>query len=153
MTVPFGFVAETLVQTPDGPRPIADLAPGHLVLAWTDDGLTPRPVVAVHADAADHLVAIRLDPDDGNGTHEVRGVSPGTYLWDAFEEMFRGAASLSSLAELVWCPSDGDPIPRRVDETVEHHRPGTPLHHLTLEGPEAAFVADGVVVRHRPEGP
>lgn len=153
MTVPFGFVPETLVLTPDGPRPIADLRPGESVLCWADDAVTVRSIVAVHADAVDHLVEVRLDPADGHGPHRVRGVSPGTYLWDAFEEMFRGAASLSSLAELLWCSEGGDAVARRVDETVEHHRPGATLHHLTLDGPESTFFADGVVVRHRPEGP
>lgn len=144
MPVPFGFVPETVVATPSGPRPLVEVAVGEAV--WSADAATGTPVVrqviAVHAESAvDHLVAVEAEGA------LLRGVTPGTAVWDAFEGMFRGAGSLSVAAELRVFGDDATAV-SPVLGVDEHVRPGGTVHHLTLDGPEGAFFADGVLVRH-----
>jgi hypothetical protein len=146
MSVPFGLIAGTLVATPTGPRAIETLHPGDRVWAWD---LSRRvaieaPVVALHAERVDHLNEIV------GSVSRLRGCAPGTGIFDAFEEMFRAAASVSSLSEvLVW--QEGVAISDPVDEVPEHNRPDTGIHHLTLGEDQTCFFADGLLVRHRTE--
>jgi hypothetical protein len=96
----------------------------------------------VHVDQTDHLDEVITDL----GT--LRGCTPGTAIYDAFEDMFRAAASLSSLSEVV-VRRDGHAAVAAVDAILEHHAPQTVVHQLTLEGTVNCFFADGMLVKHR----
>ncbi|MCB9681905.1 MAG: Hint domain-containing protein [Alphaproteobacteria bacterium] len=144
MAVAFGFVPGTRIATPDGPVPIEALTPGDVVWAWDPSEPAPTRATVVQAPRtpARHLVAIDL------GTARLAGLTPGTYVWDAFEEIFRGASSLSTLAELLVGDADGlvaTPVvevpERQVDTPIE-------VVHLGLDRAGATFLADGVLVRH-----
>lgn len=144
MPVPLGFLATSPVLTPTGPRPLGELDVGDLVLAVDVDArtLAPARVAAVRREPADQLVAIDL------GDHVVRAAAPGTGFFDAFEDLFRAAGSLSALSELlVW--TGGGLEPRAVLEVPERDAPGAEVVHLVLEAPAAALIVDGVVVRHK----
>jgi hypothetical protein len=142
MSAVVGFVPECLVRTPNGDARLGDLVVGDLVLAWSPKaGLVPRPILAVYVQPAEHLYRLVAGPC------VVQGCTPGTAVMDAFEDMFRGAGSLSSLAELQTV--DGSVA---LDDAVEFTRPG-PVLHLTLQGDEGNFFVDGVLVRHIPVTP
>jgi hypothetical protein len=143
MSVPFGLIAETLVATPDGPKAIEHILPGDVVWSWNiETGEAGRAeVIATHREHVDHLDEILT------ASEALRGCTPGTGIYDAFEDMFRAAASLSSLSEMLrW--TDGATEVQAVDEVAEHHRAGTLVCHLTLSTGHQAFFADGFLVRH-----
>ncbi|MCB9664262.1 MAG: hypothetical protein H6732_09125 [Alphaproteobacteria bacterium] len=144
MPVPLGFPPEASVLTPDGPRPLGSIQPGDRVLAVDAEArtLAPARVVAVREEVADQLVTIETDG------HTVPAAAPGTGFYDAFEELFRAAGSLSALSELLVV--EGQALePRVVLEVPERDAPGARVLHLVLEAPAHALVVDGVVVRHK----
>lgn len=144
MPVAFGFIAGTRITTPDGAQHIEALGVGDLVVAWdlTASKAASRTVAAVWSEPVDQLIAV-----DG-GEVMLRGVTPGTAVWDAFEGTFRGAGSLSSAGELlVWDGPGVHVVP--IDDLPERAADGAKVWHLTLDGDEGAFFADRVLVRHR----
>lgn len=137
-----GFVASTSVATPDGPRAIADVVVGDVVWAWADATRERVRRVVVETARAEANGLYRLVARGAC----VEGCTAGTYIWDASEDMFRGAGSLSSLTELLVAGDDGvDRVP--LEDAVEIAGDAT-LFHLRLEGDEGCWFAGGVLVRH-----
>jgi RHS repeat-associated protein len=104
------FAAETVVATPHGPRPIADIRAGDLVLAKDPDtgALAYKPVTRVFVTPGKALVELHLETRDG--TDEVIHATPEHPFWvegrgwtNAGElEVGRGVTtSLGQSAELV----------------------------------------------------
>ena len=137
-----GFVGNTPVATPSGPRAIAEIAVGDEVWAWSEatGGLVARAVLETSVAPANGLYQLL-----GDGAC-VEGCTAGTYVWDASEDMFRGAGSLSSLTELLVV--DGVGV-RRVPLADAIEVPGeAEVHHLRIAGEEGAWFAGGLLVRH-----
>jgi hypothetical protein len=146
MPVSFGFVAGTTVQTPSGARPIEGLAVGELVWAWDLDHAraVAAPIVGLHTELVDHLDEVVGEAG------RIAGCAPGTGIYDVFEEMFRAAASLSTLSELLlW--REGQPGSDPVLEVPEHLTPSARIYHLTLGADQTCFFADDALVRHLAE--
>lgn len=144
MSAPLGFVAGTLVDTPAGPRPVEAIAVGDEV--WAFDlragERVARAVAELHQDRCRQICEVVADGCT------VRGCAPGTFLFDGFEQIHRGAASLSTLSELhAWTGDEG--VAAVVLEVIEHRTDGTTVHHLSVDGPEACWFADTALVRHR----
>lgn len=144
MSVAFGAPPDTVVATPGGPRALGALAVGDEV--WgvepIEGTLVPARVEAISGWSVEQLVAVQ---HDGGA---LRGCTPGTSVWDAFEESFRAAGSLSTLSE-VWSLEGGSLRRREVRDAPEVTVPATQVLHLTLHHPASAVVFDGVVVRHK----
>lgn len=147
MSAVVGFLPETSIATPDGGRALADLDVGDAVWAWNlgEGARVARHVAAVHraqGPAARFLYRVEA------GGRSMRGCTPGTSVYDAFEDMFRGVGSLSSLAELRVDDGTGPGAVAPVDDAVEIHDDRAEVLHLTLDGDEGCFFADGILVRH-----
>lgn len=143
MSVPFGLPASALVLTPRGLVPLGSVAPGDVVASLDPETGTwsEARVLATPAWSVDQVVDIAYD----GGV--LVGVTPGTGVWDAFEEGWRAVGSLSTLSQLLV----GDRVgvsPRDVTGFTER-AVDREVRHLTLAPPHLAFVADGVVVRHK----
>jgi hypothetical protein len=137
-----GFVASTPVSTPGGARPIAEVSVGDAVHAWSESSgaLVVVSVVETRVCRANGLYRLL-----GDGA-EVAGCTAGTYVWDASEDMFRGAGSLSSLTELL--VTDGRGVRRvALDDALEVGGEAD-VHHLRVDGDEGCWFAGGVLVRH-----
>jgi hypothetical protein len=142
-----GFLPETSVATPSGDRPLSDLGVGDAVWAW-HLGRGERVASAVAAIHRAQGPAARFLYRVEGGGRTLRGATPGTAVYDAFEDMFRGVGSLSSLAEIrVEDGTEGGAV-APVDDAVEIHDDRAEVLHLTIEGDEGCFFADGVLVRH-----
>lgn len=137
------LVEGTLIATPSGQRPVESLAAGDALISWDEEALVPqeRRIAAVHRHQADHLVRLEA------GAIVLRGATPDHLIWDAFESIWRAAASVAPLCELlVW---DGEARSVEVTDVIELEAPGSAVIALELEGPERCFFADGALVRHR----
>jgi hypothetical protein len=147
MSAVVGFLRGTSIATPDGDRTLGELAVGHAVWAWHlgRGERVARAVAALHhAGGPAACFLYRVDA----GGRSLRGCTPGTAVYDAFEDMFRGVGSLSSLAELCVLGEEGQVAVAPVDDAVEIHVAEGEVLHLTLDGDEGCFFADGVLVRH-----
>lgn len=139
----FGLLHTALVLTPDGLRPLGALAVGDEILAWNAAGraLVARRVTRIHDGAADHLY--RLETPIAT----LAGCTPGVQVFDTSEDMFRGAGSLSAIAEMaVW--RDGELTSQPLTDAVEFTAPGTAVRFLAHDGDEPTFFADGFLLRH-----
>lgn len=142
MSVPFGVPTGTLVTTPDGDRPIEDIAVGDTVLAVDPEtgDATPATVTAAPTWEVTHVVDL-VTPE-----RRVEGVAPGLGVWDAFEGIFRASGSLSSLSEVAVWTGDGMVVEPLTD-APERAVPRTTLHHLAVEPPAGTICVGGIVVR------
>lgn len=140
----FGVVGETMVRTPSGSRAIRELAVGDAVCAWSQarGRIEERRVTEVQRGVGDHLVRL------GTPSTRLPGVTPGLQVHDAFEDMFRAAGSLSSLAELSVWSGDGL-VAEPLTSSDEVAAAGTPLWWLLTDGDEGTLLLEGVLVRHR----
>lgn len=144
MSVAFGFPAGARVATPEGDVPLGSIAVGATVWAADTEGRrAPARVAEVRRWTVDHLVAVRT------ASGGLSGCAPGTNVWDAFEEAWRAAGSLSTLSEVLVDRGDGALVAEQVIETPERLAEGMEVAHLTLERPHAALLVDGVLVRHK----
>ncbi len=145
MSLPFGVPAGTPILTPNGPRAVESLAPGDVV--WGVDPNTlvrsPAAITGITTWETDQLQAIAFE---GGSLPEV---TPGTNVWDAFEEAFRAAGSLSTLSEVLVDSGAGELVTRAVLTTPETRAPGTRVYLPTLARPHGALLVAGVVVRHK----
>lgn len=143
MSVPFGLPPSTAVLAPGGSVVLGSIAAGDAVLAFDPESgvWSEARVVAVPAWTVDQVVDVVFE----GGVLE--GITPGTGVWDAFEEGWRAVGSLSTLSRLLVGGRDGL-VDRGVVATVEH-AVDREVRHLTLAAPHLAFVVGGVVVRHK----
>lgn len=144
MSIALGFAGTCRVATPTGARPLSSIGVGDEITTYdTEAGtLGTARVVQVHRFSARQWVTIDLDGG------RLTACTPGTGVWDAFDEIFRSAGSLSTLAELVVV--DGTQTSAcQVRDVPERTQPDTEVVHLTLASPADSLVVDGVVVRHK----
>ncbi len=145
MSLPFGVPAGTPVLTPHGPRAAESLVVGDVV--WAVDPVTQArteaAITGITTWETDQLQAITYEGGS------LDALTPGTNVWDAFEEAFRAAGSLSTLSELLVESGAGDLAPRAVLTTPETRAPGTRVYLPTLARPHSALLVAGVVVRHK----
>lgn len=140
----FGLLDDTPIDTPEGLRPLSTLAVGDIVWAWhlVNQQRVARRVTHVHEGTADHLYELVT------ASARIGGCTPGVSVFDASEDMFRGAGSLSAIAEMsVWTPAGL--VVEPLDDAREHPQPGARLRFLTHDGDEATFFAGGFLVRHQ----
>ena len=140
----FGLLEDTVIDTPAGPRPLSELAPGDEVWAWhmVHQERIARRVTHVQTGSADHLYELVT------ASGRLAGCTPGVSVFDASEDMFRGAGSLSAIAEMsVW--TSAGLVVEPLDDAIEHTLPGAALRFLTHDGDEATFFAGGFLVRHQ----
>jgi hypothetical protein len=143
-----GVGTDSLVATPDGARPAGELAVGDVIWA-TDPAVKPavissRRVVAVTRAPTTRVASVVT------ARATLRTVAPGSMVWDDFDGLWRGAGSLSSLAEVL-VRAAHDLVAEPVVEVPERELTGggAEMVLLTLEGPEDGWFADDVLVRHR----
>ena len=142
MSVAFGVVTETMVLTPKGPVAASQLAVGDEVVAHDPATQTTvhRTIQVVHQSLVTQLV------DLVTSEASLTGVTPGTNVWDAFDEMYRAAASLSPLAELLG-RSDAGLQTAPILEVPEREVPPTQVIQFAIEGDEGAYFAGGFLVK------
>ena len=142
MSVAFGVVTETMILTPTGPVAAGQLTVGDVVVAHDPVTQTTvhRPIQEVHQSHVTQLV------DLVTTEASLTGVTPGTNVWDAFDEMYRAAASLSPLAELLGQPDTGlQTAP--ILEGPEREVPTIQVIQFAIEGDEGAYFAGGFLVK------
>lgn len=140
----FGVIGETTVLTPTGPRPIAEIGVGDAVCAWDSvhRQVCERRVTEVQRGVSEHLYAL------ATASAQLAGCTPGLQVYDAFEDMFRAAGSLSALAELAVLV-DGALQPEPLVDARELTVPDAALWWLITDGQEGTLFIDGVLARHR----
>jgi hypothetical protein len=143
VSVAFGLSSDATVLTPRGPVPLGALSAGDTVWAFDPEAgaWSEARVVAAPTWTVDQVVDVVFD----GGT--LHGVTPGTGVWDAFEEGWRAVGSLSTLSRLLVGGRDG--LEERGVVTTVEHAVDREVRHLTLAAPHLAFVVGGVVVRHK----
>jgi hypothetical protein len=140
----FGVIGETTVLTPGGPRPIAEISVGDTISAWDSVRrcVCERRVTEVQRGASEHLYAL------ATASARLGGCTPGLQVYDAFEDMFRAAGSLSALAELAVLV-EGALQPEPLLDASELTVAGAALWWLITDGEEGTLFIDGVLARHR----
>lgn len=140
----FGVVSDTWVWTPSGERPIGELRVGDPVIAvaWPSGVEHVATVTALHAGRTASLYALVAEGST------LAGITPGALVWDAFEEMFRGAGSLSALTELVVRGEDGQHRVVPLADAAERLVGEADVMTVELSGDAPGFWIGGVLARH-----
>lgn len=135
------FVAGTLVDTPDGPRPIETLVPGDVVWSVNVTSGTKHParVEAVHTGTGVDFHAVRVN---GVTTHPMTANHP---VLDARTQRFVPVSQLEDGARLMDASGQVTALERR---SRAWELPQT-VYNLQVTGPDHTFVADGVVVHNK----
>ena len=143
------FVAGTLVDTPDGPRPIDALKRGDVVWAWSEaeGARVRRRIEATHRNLAQVVCRVEVGDDVIPGVtpeHPFFHVDAGEFV--AFRDLPTDALLLTVV--------DGEPRPTRISglQVTEHLEPCVMVFNLTVEGPEHTYFAEGVLVHNKPPG-
>jgi hypothetical protein len=140
------FVAGTLVDTPDGPRPIDALKRGDVVWAWSEGegARVERRIEAVHRTLGQVVCRVEV------GDRVIEGVTPEHPFFHVDAGEFVALRDLPTDA-LLWALVDGEPRPTRISglQITEHLEPCVMVYNLTVEGPEHTYFAEGVLVHNK----
>jgi hypothetical protein len=143
------FVARTLVETPRGPRPIETIAVGDIVWSFSLERgeRVARRVRAILRNKAREVRTIRA------GGRVVAGVTSEHPFYDWANGAYRAVRDL--VVGDVLASLEGESLrPCSIESvtSVETTEPSFDVYNLTIDGPEANYFAEGILV-HNKEGP
>lgn len=141
------FVAGTLVQTPDGPRPIESLVVGDIVCSCdlATREIHARPIVALHRDKVRSFRRVTF----ANGRRSC-GLTESHPVYLPVRDAYVAVRDARAGDDVLVLTAEGLE-PRTILEISgeETFEPTFEVYNLSVGGPEQNFFADGVLVHNK----
>jgi hypothetical protein len=152
------FGPGTLVAAPDGDRPIERVAAGDVVWSWNERETiaVARRVVAVHKAHARTSCALRTE------SGKLASVTPTHPLYLPDEQRYAPVREIRQGLRLLVIARSKQELPGPPQcrqealldvEVTEKPEPIFEVYHLSVEGPEHNFFADGVLAHNKHPDP
>lgn len=140
------FVAGTLVQTPDGPRPIESLVVGDIVCSYdlATREILARPIIALHREKVRSLRKVTFA--DG----QIRGLTESHPVYLPVRGAYVAVRDALPGDDVLVRTEDGlEPRTILAISGEETFEPSFEVYNLSVGGPEQNYFADGVLVHNK----